>query len=108
MSWLLNAMTNEISENFMFYDTAKDIWDAVKEMYSNVDNTSAVFEIKSIVHDLRQGESSSPLLLSILTYSTDIGSSWTYMKKFHGAVQKIRRSIRKWWKKIGFTSSYCD
>jgi len=46
-------MTNEIGENFMFYDTAKDIWDAVKEMYSNVDNTSAVFEIKSIFHHLR-------------------------------------------------------
>ena len=53
MSWLLNTMTNEIGENFMFYDTAKDIWDAVKEMYSNVDNTSAVFEIKSIFHHLR-------------------------------------------------------
>ena len=101
-------MTNEIGENFMFYDIAKDTWDAVKELFLNMDNTSAVFEIKSIVHDLRQGESSSPLLLSILTYSTDIGSSWTYMKKFHGAVQKIRRSIRKWWKKIGFTSSYWD
>lgn len=48
MSWLLNTMTNEIGENFMYYDTAKEMWDAVKETYSNVDNTSAIFEIKSI------------------------------------------------------------
>ncbi|CAI8601215.1 unnamed protein product [Vicia faba] len=53
MSWLLNTMTNEIGENFMFYDTAKEIWDAVKETYSNVDNTFVVFEIKNILHDLR-------------------------------------------------------
>ena len=59
-------MTNEIGENFMFYDTAKDIWDAVKEMYSNVDNTSVVFEIKSIPHDLRQGESSVTEYFNIL------------------------------------------
>jgi len=45
-------MTNEIGENFMFYDIAKDIWDAVKEMCSNVDNTSVVFDIKNIIHDL--------------------------------------------------------
>jgi len=43
MSWLLNTMTNEIGENFMYYDTAKEIWDAVKETYSNIDNTSAIF-----------------------------------------------------------------
>ena len=27
MSWLLNTMTNEIGENFMFYDTAKEIFE---------------------------------------------------------------------------------
>ncbi|KAJ1400269.1 Gag-polypeptide of LTR copia-type [Sesbania bispinosa] len=54
MSWLLNTMINEIGENFIYYNTAKEMWDAVKEMYSNVDNTSAIFEIKSLLHDLRQ------------------------------------------------------
>lgn len=58
MCWLLNSMTNETGENFMYYKTAKEIWDAVHESYSNKDNTSAIFEIKGILHDLRQGESS--------------------------------------------------
>ena len=31
MSWLLNSMTNETEENFMYYKTAKEIWDAVRE-----------------------------------------------------------------------------
>ena len=32
MSWLINSMTNETNEDFMFYETAKEIWDAAKEM----------------------------------------------------------------------------
>jgi len=39
-------MTNESNENFMYYELQK-IWNAAKETYSNVDKTSAIFEIKS-------------------------------------------------------------
>lgn len=84
MSWLLNTMTNEIGENFLYYDTAKEMWDAVNETYSNVDNTSAIFEIKSLLHDLRQGEY---LVMSILIPSADTGSNWTLMKPQSGSVQ---------------------
>ena len=37
MSWLINSMNNDIGENFLLYETAKDIWDAAKEIYSNKD-----------------------------------------------------------------------
>ena len=53
ISWLLNSMTTETGENFMYYKTAKEIWDAARETYSNKDNTSAIFEIKGILHDLK-------------------------------------------------------
>lgn len=59
MSWLLISMTNETGENFMYYKTTKEIWDAVRETYANKDNTSAVFEIKGILQDLKQGETST-------------------------------------------------
>lgn len=48
MSWFLNTMTNEIGEIFVYYDTAKEIWDAMKETYLSIDNTSTIFEIKSM------------------------------------------------------------
>ncbi|KAG8373786.1 hypothetical protein BUALT_Bualt11G0061300 [Buddleja alternifolia] len=57
MSWLLNSMTNETGQNFMYYKTTKEIWDAALDTYSNKDNTSVDFEIKGILHDLRQGDS---------------------------------------------------
>ena len=58
MSWLLNSMKNEIGENFMYYKTVKEIWDAARETYLNKDNTSAIFEIKGVLHGLRRGDSS--------------------------------------------------
>ncbi|KAL6311476.1 hypothetical protein AAG906_012064 [Vitis piasezkii] len=67
MSWLINSMTNDIGENFMYYGTAKEIWDAARETYSNIDNTSAIFEIKSILQDLRQGDSTVTKYFNILT-----------------------------------------
>ncbi|RVW59644.1 Retrovirus-related Pol polyprotein from transposon RE1 [Vitis vinifera] len=67
MSWLINSMTNDIGENFMYYGTTKEIWDAARETYSNIDNTSAIFEIKSILQDLRQGDSTVTEYFNILT-----------------------------------------
>ena len=67
MSWLLNSMTNEMGENFMYYKTTKEIWDAALVTYSNKDNTSAIFELTGILHDLRQGEMSTTDYCNILT-----------------------------------------
>ena len=53
MSWLVNSMTTEIGENFLLYSTAKEIWDAAKETYSNKDNSSKLVAIEGILHDLR-------------------------------------------------------
>ncbi|KAL5816220.1 hypothetical protein ACOSQ3_024598 [Xanthoceras sorbifolium] len=56
MSWLINSMTNEIGENFLLYETAREIWKAAKETYSSSDNTAELFGIESNLYDLRQGE----------------------------------------------------
>ncbi|KAK0586830.1 hypothetical protein LWI29_013031 [Acer saccharum] len=56
MSWLINSMNNDIGENFLLYETAIDIWEAAKETYSSNDNTSELFGIESILHDLQQRE----------------------------------------------------
>jgi hypothetical protein len=56
MSWLINSVTNEIGENFLLYETAKEIWDAARETYSSSENTSELFEIDAAMHDLHQGD----------------------------------------------------
>ena len=45
MSWLPNSMTNGIGENFLLYETAAEIWEAAREAYSHMENTSELFEI---------------------------------------------------------------
>ena len=49
-------MMNEIGEKFLLYETAAEIWEATKEAYSHVENTSELFEIEYILHDQRQGD----------------------------------------------------
>ncbi|XP_073221472.1 uncharacterized protein [Cicer arietinum] len=48
MTWLLNSMTNDFGEIFMYYDTAAEIWKAANETCSNVGNTLTIFDIKNI------------------------------------------------------------
>ncbi|KAL4297144.1 hypothetical protein GQ457_12G028170 [Hibiscus cannabinus] len=54
MSWLTNTMTPSIGGNFLLYTTAKDIWDAAKETYSNSDNVAELFRIECQAANLKQ------------------------------------------------------
>jgi hypothetical protein len=76
MSWLINSMTNEIGENFLLYGTAKEIWEAARETYSSSENTSELFEIEAVLHDLRQGE------LSITQYFNTLCRHWQHLDMF--------------------------
>ncbi|XP_058068722.1 uncharacterized protein LOC131218054 [Magnolia sinica] len=76
MSWFINSMTNEIGENFLLYGTAKDIWVAAKETYSSFDNSSELFAIESILHDLRQGD------LTVTQYFNALTQNWQELDMF--------------------------
>ena len=96
MSWLINSMTNETGENFMYYKSAKEIWDAAKETYSNKDNTSEVFEIEGTLHDLRQGE------LSVTEYFNFLNKLWQQLdicEELEWKCPEDNNNTRKWLKK---------
>ena len=59
-------MTKETYEDFMFYKTTNEIWDAAKETYSDNKNTSDLFEIKGLLNDLRQRKSTVTQYFSTL------------------------------------------
>ena len=69
-------MTNEIGENFLLYDTAQDIQEASREAYSHVENTSELFEIESMLDDLRQGKS------QVTQYFNSPNKYWLQLDKF--------------------------
>ena len=40
MSWLVNSMEEDISSNYLGYSTAKEMWDNLTQMYSDLGNQS--------------------------------------------------------------------
>ena len=80
MSWLINSMNVDIGENFLLYETAQEIWESVKEIYSSSENTSKLFAIESILHDLRQGD------LAVTQYFNTLTRHWQQLDMFesHG------------------------
>ncbi|XP_072071933.1 uncharacterized protein [Arachis hypogaea] len=55
MTWLVNSMEEDISSNYMYYTTAKELWDSVKEMYSDLGNKSQIYELTLKVREIQQG-----------------------------------------------------
>lgn len=49
-------MVPEVSNTFMLYQTAAEIWKATKEMYSKRDNVSKLYELEAQLKDMKQGD----------------------------------------------------
>ena len=58
MTWLVNSMAEEIGANYMCYSTAKELWDNVSQMYSDLGNQSQVYELTLRLGEIQQGEES--------------------------------------------------
>ncbi|KAI6681240.1 hypothetical protein NL676_035121 [Syzygium grande] len=56
MTWLTNSMEEDIGANYLGYHTAKELWDAVYEMYSDLGNQSQIYELTLKLGKMRQGE----------------------------------------------------
>lgn len=61
MEWLNNSMTPEISEHFLFLETAHQIWEAFAKSYSKMGHTAKVFELWQKIPHFKQGD--QPLTL---------------------------------------------
>ena len=50
------AMEAKITETYLYYLTAKEIWDVMTRAYSDLENYSQVFELINKARNMRQGE----------------------------------------------------
>ena len=55
-SCLINSMKLAIGKPYMFLPMAKDVWDAIRETYSDVKNASRIFELKMQLWLMKQGD----------------------------------------------------
>ncbi|RVX09169.1 hypothetical protein CK203_013737 [Vitis vinifera] len=49
-------MKPSIGKTYMFLPTTKDVWDAIRETYSDAENASQIFEIKTRLWQMKQGD----------------------------------------------------
>ena len=59
-TWMLNSLELEITVSVGLASTAKEMWDAIKEMFSNDGNNSHIFSLFQQFVDNKQGERSLP------------------------------------------------
>ena len=70
IAWLINSMAPTIGKPHLFLPTAKDVWDAVRDMYSNVENLSQIFELETKLWKSRQGDR------DVTTYYNEMVTLW--------------------------------
>lgn len=58
ITWLVNSMDEEIGANYLCYDTAKELWEGVSQMYFDLENQSQIYELTLKLGEIRQGEDS--------------------------------------------------
>ena len=47
MGWLINSMEESIGDTYLFYSTAKEIWDVVSPAYSDFKDPSQILELQN-------------------------------------------------------------
>ncbi|GAV57856.1 UBN2_3 domain-containing protein [Cephalotus follicularis] len=70
MSWLLNSIEPTLSPQYMMLDSAKDVWDAIAEQFSQGNNYAQAYELSKQVRELKQGE------LHLATYYSTLTHLW--------------------------------
>ena len=55
MAWLWSSMVPVISDTCMFLATAKDIWDALQQTYSNARDVAQVYKVKVKIMATKEG-----------------------------------------------------
>ncbi|XP_061359131.1 uncharacterized protein LOC133303265 [Gastrolobium bilobum] len=79
MAWLTNSMEPQIGQTYLFFDTAKEIWEAVQKNYSDLENTSQVFELRNKLRDFRQRG------MTITEYFTALTNLWQELDLYYAS-----------------------
>ncbi|KZV19589.1 hypothetical protein F511_13475, partial [Dorcoceras hygrometricum] len=70
MAWLINFMEPSIGRTYLFLPTAKDVWEAVRETYSDLENSSQIFDLKTRLWNSKQGEK------NVIEYYNEMRTLW--------------------------------
>lgn len=69
-AWLINFMEDHVGQSYLYYSTAKELWDALNRAYSDVENAAQMFELRNRARNLKQGDQ------DVTTYYTQLSKVW--------------------------------
>lgn len=75
VSWILNSISKEIAANVIYFDTAHEIWNDLKERFSQT-NSLKIFQLKQEIVNLKQE------LSSVGEYFTKFKTIWEELNNF--------------------------
>lgn len=81
-------MVNGIGQDFIFYNTAMKF--GTKETYFDKENTAKLFEIKSTLHDMKQGE-------MFVTHFINLTRNWKHLDSFENQNRWCFEDARRYW-----------
>ncbi|KAF3783210.1 hypothetical protein EJ110_NYTH32574 [Nymphaea thermarum] len=56
MSWIMNSVQPQIASTIAYYTSAKQMWDFLKQTYSNDKNVSKILQVEEELLNLQQGD----------------------------------------------------
>ncbi|KAL9411806.1 hypothetical protein AB3S75_045415 [Citrus x aurantiifolia] len=93
-AWLINSIEPTLGKPFMFLPTARDVWEAVRETYSNLENHSQLYEINTRMWRPQQGDR------DITTYYNDLMILWQELDMFEVEVWESPNDSARYKKKV--------
>jgi hypothetical protein len=67
---LINSMEPTIEKPYLFLPTAKDVWEAVRDLYLDLENSSQIFELKTRLWKSKQNDR------DVTTYYNELVTLW--------------------------------
>ncbi|KAG5531543.1 hypothetical protein RHGRI_026223 [Rhododendron griersonianum] len=70
MSLLLNSMEPKIAEIFTFAESAKELWESVRDLYGHQNNAARIYQLQQNINNCKQGDR------SFVEYLGELKSMW--------------------------------
>ena len=76
MTWLIQSMESQVAEIYLLYPTAKAIWEGIMRSFSDLEDSSQMFFLRTRARNLRQETS------SVTTYFHSLTRLWQELDLF--------------------------
>ncbi|KAI9180399.1 hypothetical protein LWI28_004458 [Acer negundo] len=87
-SWIINTFSPEISDSVIYYSTANEVWEDLRERFSQ-SNAPRIFEIQRDIAYLRQEQ------LSVSAYYTKLKGLWDELSSYSDAILGTQQDQQK-------------